>query len=125
MRCCGCPARYLPGRLTDARAREMTGAGVEVFHRGGQLWLRCLSPVPAAVHFDLLPLSAYKQPADDEPEAVGHRRDRGGCRGHRCPRGILPPQSASRAEHTLKQLVWALPGCRPTAHQGAHGGDSR
>jgi len=105
-----CGWYYLRGRLTDARAREMTGAGVEVFHPGGQLWLRCLSPVPAAyrgfplhpddekdpcvfridlsafgigtgrvvfsrepdlgvtaVHLDLLPLSAYKQPALTNP----------------------------------------------------------
>jgi CubicO group peptidase (beta-lactamase class C family) len=101
---------YLPGRLTDARAREMTGAGVEVFPRRGQLWLRCLSPVPplyrgfplhpddekdpfafridlsefgigtgrvvfsrdsatgtTAVHLDLLPMSARKQPATTNP----------------------------------------------------------
>jgi CubicO group peptidase (beta-lactamase class C family) len=100
----------LPGRLTDIRAREMAGLGVEVFVRGGRLMLRCLSPVPpayrgfplypddpadpyvfridlsafgigtgrvvfsrapatgtTAVHFDLLPLSAYKQPAATNP----------------------------------------------------------
>ena len=105
-----CGWYYLPGRLTDARAREMTGAGVEVFPRRGQLWLRCLSPVPPAyrgfplhpddekdpyvfridlselgigtgrivfsrdwrtgtmaVHLDLLPLSARKQPAATNP----------------------------------------------------------
>lgn len=38
---------YLPARLTDARARSMVGAGVEVFARGGQLRLRLLSPIPA------------------------------------------------------------------------------
>ena len=45
-----------PGRLTDLRAREMTGLGVEVFVRGGQLMLRCLSPVPVAYQgFPLYP----------------------------------------------------------------------
>jgi hypothetical protein len=42
-----CGRCYLPARLTDARAREMTGAGVEVFVRGGQLMLRILTPIPA------------------------------------------------------------------------------
>ena len=37
----------VPGRLTDARSREMTGAGVEVFVRGGRLMLRVLTPIPA------------------------------------------------------------------------------
>jgi CubicO group peptidase (beta-lactamase class C family) len=37
----------LAGRLTDARARLATGAGVEVFVRGGRLRLRGLSPLPA------------------------------------------------------------------------------
>jgi hypothetical protein len=46
----------LPGRLTDARAREMVGLGVEVFVRAGRLWLRGLSPVPAVYHgFELHP----------------------------------------------------------------------
>lgn len=35
-----------PGPLTDVRMRSMLGAGVEVLVRGGQLVLRCLSPVP-------------------------------------------------------------------------------
>ena len=105
-----CGWYYLPGRLTDARARMMSGAGVEVFQRKGRLWLRCLSPVPSAyrgfplrpddekdpyvfridlsefgigtarvvfsgdsetgmtaVHLDLLPMSARKQPASTNP----------------------------------------------------------
>jgi CubicO group peptidase (beta-lactamase class C family) len=42
-----CGRYYLPARLTDARAREMAGAGVEVFVRRGRLMLRILTPVPA------------------------------------------------------------------------------
>jgi hypothetical protein len=38
---------YLPGPITDARARSMLGAGVEVFVRRGELLLRFLTPVPA------------------------------------------------------------------------------
>jgi CubicO group peptidase (beta-lactamase class C family) len=98
----------VPGRLIDARVREMTGAGVEVFVRGGRLLLRVLGPIPVlyrglplhpdddtdpfafridltrfgigtarvvfsrepgvtAVHFDLMPLSARKQPAMTNP----------------------------------------------------------
>ena len=34
-----CGRYYLPARLTDARAREMAGAGAKVFVRGGQLTL--------------------------------------------------------------------------------------
>jgi CubicO group peptidase (beta-lactamase class C family) len=99
-----------PGRLTDARARGMTGAGVEVFVRRGQLWLRGLTPIPAlyrgfplhpddhedpyvfrvdlaqfgmgtlrvvfsheattgttAVHLDVFPMSAHRQPASTNP----------------------------------------------------------
>ncbi len=41
-----CGWYYLPARLTDARAREMAGAGVEVFTRGDQLMLRILTPRP-------------------------------------------------------------------------------
>lgn len=41
-----CGRYYLPARLTDARAREMAGAGIEVFVRRGQLNLRILTPVP-------------------------------------------------------------------------------
>jgi CubicO group peptidase (beta-lactamase class C family) len=36
-------------RLSDLRARTMLGAGVQVSVRGGQLMLRILSPVPAAL----------------------------------------------------------------------------
>ena len=99
-----CGRYWLPGPLTDARARGMLGAGVEVFVRRGRLHWRCLTPVPAlytgfplhpddpddpyvfrtglgsldvtqrlvfcrdpdtgttAVHFGLMPLSAYKKP---------------------------------------------------------------
>jgi CubicO group peptidase (beta-lactamase class C family) len=107
----------LPARITDARARAMAGAGVEVFVRGGRLMLRVLSPLPVlyqgfplhpddrtdpysfrldltrfgigtarvvfsqepgagttAVHFELLPLSARKQPAATNP-----RRRAGGA----------------------------------------------
>ncbi|HET9140759.1 serine hydrolase domain-containing protein [Actinophytocola sp.] len=41
-----CGRYQLPARLTDARAREMVGAGVEVFTRGDQLRLRVLTPIP-------------------------------------------------------------------------------
>jgi CubicO group peptidase (beta-lactamase class C family) len=41
-----CGWYYLPGPLSDVRARLMVGAGVEVFVRRGQLVLRGLSPVP-------------------------------------------------------------------------------
>jgi hypothetical protein len=36
----------VPGRLSDARTREMAGAGIEVFVRRGQLMMRVLSPLP-------------------------------------------------------------------------------
>ena len=42
-----CGWYYLPGHLTDARARGMMGAGVEVFARHGQLIIRGLTPIPA------------------------------------------------------------------------------
>ncbi|TMR89365.1 serine hydrolase domain-containing protein [Nonomuraea basaltis] len=42
-----CGWYYLPGRLTDVRARSMLGAGAEVFVRHGELVLRFLSPIPA------------------------------------------------------------------------------
>ncbi len=41
-----CGRYQLSARLTDARARMMMGAGVEVFVRGGRLLLRGLTPVP-------------------------------------------------------------------------------
>jgi CubicO group peptidase (beta-lactamase class C family) len=37
----------LSGRLTDVTARMVMGAGIEVYIKGGQPWLRILSPVPA------------------------------------------------------------------------------
>src|SRR5690349_19390033 len=37
----------VPGRLTDARTREMAGAGIEVFVRRGQLMMRLLTPLPS------------------------------------------------------------------------------
>ncbi len=44
----GLIGRYQPrGRLTDIRARLMTGFGADVFARGDQLMLRLLTPVPA------------------------------------------------------------------------------
>jgi CubicO group peptidase (beta-lactamase class C family) len=42
-----CGRYYLPGPLTDVRLRAMLGAGVEVFVRRGQLFIRMLSPIPA------------------------------------------------------------------------------
>lgn len=42
-----CGWYYLPGRITDARARFTMGAGVEVFVRRGQLMLRGLTAIPA------------------------------------------------------------------------------
>ena len=42
-----CGWYQLSARLTDARARLMLGAGAEVFVRGGQLMVRCLTPIPA------------------------------------------------------------------------------
>ena len=57
-----------PAGLTDARARGMMGAGVEVFVRGGRLMLRGLSPVPAAYRgFALHP--------DDEKDPYAFRMD--------------------------------------------------
>ena len=43
-----CGRYRLPGPLTDARARAMAGAGVDVVVRGGRLWLRVRTPVPVA-----------------------------------------------------------------------------
>lgn len=37
----------LSGRLTDLTARMVMGAGIEVYIKGGQPWVRILSPVPA------------------------------------------------------------------------------
>jgi hypothetical protein len=46
----------LSARLTDIRARLMVGAGVEVFVRDGQPWLRAMSPIPALYRgFQLYP----------------------------------------------------------------------
>jgi CubicO group peptidase (beta-lactamase class C family) len=42
-----CGRYQLPPRVTDVRARLMTGAGAEVFVRDGRLMVRLLSPVPA------------------------------------------------------------------------------
>jgi hypothetical protein len=42
-----CGWYHLPGPVTDARARGLIGAGMEVFVRRGQLFWRCLSPIPA------------------------------------------------------------------------------
>jgi hypothetical protein len=63
-----CGWYYLPARLTDARAREMAGAGVEVFVRGDQLMLRILTPIPAMYRgFPLYP--------DDEKDPYVFRID--------------------------------------------------
>jgi hypothetical protein len=49
----------LAGPLSDARARMMFGAGALVHVRRGQLWVRCLSPVPALLRgFRLIPCDA-------------------------------------------------------------------
>ena len=37
----------VPGPVTDVRVTAFLGAGIEVFVRGGRLWLRVLTPVPA------------------------------------------------------------------------------
>ncbi len=37
----------MPGPVTDLRATAFLGAGLEVFIRGGRLWLRILTPIPA------------------------------------------------------------------------------
>ena len=101
---------YIPGPLTDVRLRAILGAGVAVFVRRGQLFIRILSPIPAlyrgfplhpddetdpyafridfselglgnvqvlfsrgretgamAVHFGLMPLSAYRRPRSSNP----------------------------------------------------------
>lgn len=51
-----CGWYYLPGSVSDLRARLMVGAGVEVFVRGGHLVLRGLTPVPLLYKgFPLLP----------------------------------------------------------------------
>jgi len=57
-----------PGPLTDARARGMTGAGVEVFVRGGGLRLRGLSPVPALYR-------GFRLHPDDEKDPYVFRVD--------------------------------------------------
>jgi CubicO group peptidase (beta-lactamase class C family) len=58
----------VPGRLTDMRLREMAGAGVEVFVRGGRPMLRILTPIPAAYRgFPLYP--------DDEDDPYAFRID--------------------------------------------------
>lgn len=45
-----CGRYELPGPLTNVRARMMTGAaGAQVFVRGGELALRLLTPIPAAL----------------------------------------------------------------------------
>jgi CubicO group peptidase (beta-lactamase class C family) len=63
-----CGWYYLPGPITDARARGMLGAGAEVFTRRGQLMLRALSPVPALYRgFALHP--------DDEKDPYAFRID--------------------------------------------------
>jgi hypothetical protein len=65
----GLCGRYeLPGRVTDVRARLMLGAGAQVFVREGQLVLRVLSPIPAALRgFTLHP--------DDEHDPYVFRLD--------------------------------------------------
>lgn len=66
-----CGWYYLPGPLTDARARGLLGAGAEVFIRRGQLMLRGLSPVPALYRgFVLHP--------DDEKDPYAFRIDLSG-----------------------------------------------
>jgi CubicO group peptidase (beta-lactamase class C family) len=42
-----CGRYRLPSRVSDLRGRVTMGRGVEVFVRGGRLWLRVLTPVPA------------------------------------------------------------------------------
>jgi CubicO group peptidase (beta-lactamase class C family) len=42
-----CGRYHLPPRVSDLRGRVAMGRGVEVFIRGGRLWLRVLTPVPA------------------------------------------------------------------------------
>ena len=66
-----CGWYYLPGPLTDARARAMLGAGVEIVVRRGQLVLRGLSPVPAVYRgFTLHP--------DDDNDPYAFRIDLSG-----------------------------------------------
>jgi CubicO group peptidase (beta-lactamase class C family) len=60
-----------PGRLSDARTREIAGAGIEVFVRRGQLMMRVLSPLPAVYRgFPLHP--------DDENDPYVFRIDLSG-----------------------------------------------
>ena len=54
-----CGWYYLPGPLTDVRLRTISGFGVEVCVRRGQLVLRFLTPIPALYRGFLL------HPADD------------------------------------------------------------
>jgi len=63
-----CGWYYLPGRLSDARMRGMVGAGVEVFVRGGRLFLRGLTPVPAIYR-------GYRLHPDDEQDPYAFRID--------------------------------------------------
>ena len=63
-----CGWYYLPGPLTDVRLRAMFGAGVEVFVRRGQLFIRMLNPMPALYKgFPLHP--------DDETDPYAFRID--------------------------------------------------
>ncbi|MGH8838819.1 MAG: serine hydrolase domain-containing protein, partial [Jiangellaceae bacterium] len=63
-----CGWYYLPGPLTDMRARGMIGAGFEVFVRRGQLFFRCLSPVPAL-------LKGFPLHPDDPKDPYDFRAD--------------------------------------------------
>jgi CubicO group peptidase (beta-lactamase class C family) len=63
-----CGRYYLPGPLTDVRLRAFLGAGVEVFVRRGQLFIRMLSPIPTLYKgFPLHP--------DDEADPYAFRID--------------------------------------------------
>jgi len=63
-----CGWYYLPGRFSDARMRGMVGVGVEVFVRGGRLFLRGLTPVPAIYR-------GYRLHPDDEQDPYAFRID--------------------------------------------------
>jgi hypothetical protein len=65
-----CGVYGFPGRLTDVRARMMTGLGGQVFVRGDELRLRLFSPVPGF-------LGGFRLVPDDERDPDVFRVDLG------------------------------------------------
>jgi CubicO group peptidase (beta-lactamase class C family) len=63
-----CGRYRLPPRISDLRGRVTMGRGVEVFVRGGRLWLRVLTPVPALYR-------GFPLHADDDTDPYVFRLD--------------------------------------------------